>query len=48
MWEPMGQDVFMASTTVYEILDDLWYSATSEADKGSKFERLMAAYLRLL
>ena len=46
MWEPMGQDVFMASTTVYEILDDLWYSATSEADKGSKFERLMAAYLR--
>jgi len=36
----------MASATVYEILDDLWYAATSEADKGSKFERLMAAYLR--
>lgn len=35
-----------ASTTVNEILDDLWCSATSEADKGSKFERLMAAYLR--
>jgi len=36
----------MASTTVYELLDKLYYSATSEADKGSKFERLMAAYLR--
>ena len=36
----------MASTTVYELLDKLYYSSTSEADKGSKFERLMAAYLR--
>lgn len=34
------------STTIYETLDELRHSATSEADKGSKFERLFAAYLR--
>lgn len=34
------------STTIYETLDELRQSATSEADKGSKFERLFAAYLR--
>ena len=34
------------STTIYETLEELRESATSEADKGSKFERLFAAYLR--
>ncbi|MDT0531864.1 type ISP restriction/modification enzyme [Micromonospora sp. DSM 115977] len=33
-------------TTLQSILDDLYFSATSEADKGAKFERLMVAYLR--
>src|SRR5688572_933323 len=36
---PMGQ-------TVYDVLEQLRESATSEADKGSKFERAMAAYLQ--
>ncbi|WP_454778744.1 DEAD/DEAH box helicase [Georgenia muralis] len=34
------------ATTLETILDELYFSATSESDKGSKFERLMAAYLR--
>ncbi len=36
----------LMSVSVYEVLEDLEASATSEADKGSKFERLMQAYLR--
>lgn len=32
--------------TVYDVLEQLRESATSEADKGSKFERAMAAYLQ--
>ena len=32
-------------TTIYELLDDLRASAISEVDKGSKFERLMKAFL---
>lgn len=32
-------------TTIYELLDDLRASAQSEADKGTKFERLMKAFL---
>lgn len=28
------------------ILDELHFSSSSEAEKGSKFERLMASYLR--
>jgi len=31
--------------TIYEVLDELRASATSEADKGSKLERLFKAYL---
>lgn len=34
------------STTIEEVLDELYYSSTSEAEKGSKFERLMASFLR--
>ncbi len=34
------------TTTIYDVLDELWTTATDEHDKGSKFERLMAAYLR--
>ena len=34
------------STSIYEVLEDLRGQATSEADKGSKFERLMAQFLR--
>jgi predicted helicase len=32
--------------TIYDVLDELRFSATSEADKGSRFERLVAAYLQ--
>jgi len=31
---------------IHEILDELYASATDEQDKGSKFERLMQAYLQ--
>ncbi|GAA5157185.1 DEAD/DEAH box helicase [Ornithinimicrobium tianjinense] len=34
------------STTIYEVLEELRGAATSEADKGSKLERLMLSYLR--
>ncbi|MFZ1288000.1 MAG: DEAD/DEAH box helicase family protein, partial [Candidatus Phosphoribacter sp.] len=34
------------STTIYEVLDELRMSSTSETDKGSKLERLIAQYLR--
>jgi len=30
------------STTIYDVLEELRESATSEADKGSKLERLIA------
>ena len=33
-------------TTIHTILDDLARTATDTRDKGDKFERLMAAYLR--
>ncbi|HVT64259.1 MAG TPA: type ISP restriction/modification enzyme [Mycobacteriales bacterium] len=35
----------MSFTTIYDVLEQLRSSATSEADKGSKLERLMKAYL---
>jgi predicted helicase len=34
------------STSIYEVLEDLRGRATSEADKGSKLERLIAQFLR--
>ena len=34
------------STSIYEVLDDLREQSTSEADKGSKLEQLMAQFLR--
>lgn len=34
------------TVTVHEVLDDLRERATSERDKGSRFEQLMAAYLQ--
>ena len=34
------------SATIYDVLTELRAQATSESDKGSKFERLMAEYLR--
>ena len=33
-------------TTIYDVLEELRESATSEADKGSRLERLIAAYLK--
>ncbi len=33
-------------TTIRDVLSDLKASSTDERDKGDKFERLMAAYLR--
>lgn len=38
--------IVTGSTTVSEILDQLRTSAISEADKGSKFERLMKAFFQ--
>lgn len=34
------------STSIYEVLDELRAQSTSEADKGSKLEQLMAQFLR--
>jgi predicted helicase len=34
------------TATIYEVLDDLRRSSTDEREKGDRFERLMAAYLR--
>ncbi|MFC5142400.1 DEAD/DEAH box helicase [Actinomycetospora rhizophila] len=34
------------ATTVYDVLDDLRRVATSEADKGSRFEQLIVSYLK--
>ncbi|AXH95974.1 DEAD/DEAH box helicase [Ornithinimicrobium avium] len=34
------------STTIYEVLEELRGTATSEADKGAKLEQLMVSYLR--
>ncbi|WP_324651978.1 DEAD/DEAH box helicase [Georgenia sp. H159] len=34
------------SATIEEVLDELYYSSTSEVEKGSKFERLIASFLR--
>jgi hypothetical protein len=42
--EAVGNNQRVAQT-IYEVLDELRASATSEADKGSKLERLFKAYL---
>jgi predicted helicase len=34
------------TTTIYEVLDDLRRASSDEREKGDRFERLMAAYLR--
>lgn len=34
------------STTIHDILDELFEAASDERDKGDRFERLIAAYLR--
>ncbi len=34
-------------STIYEVLDELRATATSEADKGTRFEKLIKAYLRV-
>ncbi|MEV8267375.1 type ISP restriction/modification enzyme [Microbacterium sp. NPDC076911] len=34
------------STTLWDLLDDMYYSATSERDKGTKFERFLKSYLQ--
>jgi predicted helicase len=36
----------VSEMTIHDILDELFDSATDERDKGDKFERLMASYLR--
>ena len=33
-------------TTLWDLLDDMYFSATSEGDKGAKFERLLKTYLQ--
>lgn len=35
------------ASTIYDVLDELRSLATSEADKGSRFERLMKSYFRI-
>lgn len=35
----------VVAVSIYDVLDDLRASTTSEADKGSKLERLFKAYL---
>lgn len=37
----------MASSSFGQVLDQLYFSATDERDKGSKFERLIKRYLEL-
>ncbi|GAA3287473.1 hypothetical protein ACFFON_06095 [Arthrobacter citreus] len=37
----------MVSSSFGQVLDQLYFSATDEHDKGSKFERLMKRYLEL-
>jgi len=37
----------MPAQTLNAILDQLYYSSTSESDKGSKFERMLKRYLQL-
>ncbi|WP_107771701.1 DEAD/DEAH box helicase [Nocardioides sediminis] len=34
-------------STIYDVLDELRATATSEADKGTRFEKLIRAYLRV-
>jgi predicted helicase len=34
-------------STIYEVLDELRATATSESDKGTRFEKLIKAYLRV-
>jgi predicted helicase len=43
----MLKDGFMVSSSFGQVLDQLYFSATDERDKGSKFERLMKRYLEL-
>ncbi|MGH7868982.1 MAG: DEAD/DEAH box helicase family protein [Candidatus Dormibacteraceae bacterium] len=42
-YERSSQEVV---ASIHDILDELYVSSTDERDKGDKFERLMAAYLR--
>ena len=42
---PTGGNNQRVAQTIYEVLDELRATATSEADKGSKLERLFKAYL---
>lgn len=37
----------MTAQTFADVFDDLYFSATSERDKGSKFERLLKRYLQV-
>lgn len=38
--------IVFVTTTVYDVLDELRATSTSEADKGSRLERLMAQFFR--
>lgn len=47
MMSPMPSPLPAATTvTIYDVLDEIRASATSEYDKGDRFERLMATFLR--
>ncbi|MFJ2353481.1 hypothetical protein [Glutamicibacter sp. NPDC087673] len=37
----------MTAQTFADVFDDLYFSATSQRDKGSKFERLLKRYLQV-
>lgn len=36
----------MSTTTLWDLLDGMYFSATSERDKGAKFERFLKSYLQ--
>ena len=43
---PLEGKIWVMSTSIYQVLEELRGAATSEADKGSRLERLMLSYLR--
>jgi len=42
----MRDDGDMSNTTLWDLLDGMYFSATSERDKGTKFERFLKSYLQ--
>lgn len=42
----LRHDERVSNTTLWDLLDDMYFSATSERDKGTKFERFLKSYLQ--